>query len=136
MDDLPLIQLRPSRIGRYLFFLLACLTATAVVISGLSWSYQWIVLAAVVMLVWFQCKMFSALTVSALRCASGQWFVCIQGKEVLVDLHREAMVMPGLITLCVRESQTGRKYDLVLWSDSAAADDLRKLRVLLRFWKR
>jgi hypothetical protein len=55
-----------------------------------------------------------------------------------VELVNEQLVLPWLVVLNFRINEAGEKnpgkiYILALWPDMATADDLRRLRVWLRY---
>lgn len=64
---------------------------------------------------------------------NGNWFVTLgDGREVAVNLVGEIIVLEWFVALRFRHDGGDVTYRLVLWRDSADADELRHLRVWLR----
>jgi hypothetical protein len=60
-----------------------------------------------------------------------QWWLVINGEQTALQL-RHATTWQCLVSLGFTEADTTRSHRLVLLPDSCSADDLRRLRVLLR----
>jgi hypothetical protein len=66
-----------------------------------------------------------------LCCHHGRWTLVCGGVDVPIEL-RQITVWPGLIVLNYRSSQSRWQQSLALFPDSAEAESLRQLRVVLR----
>lgn len=132
MEELAYISLKPSRIARYLHLTVTLLALFALVSSGLLWWLK-IILAGLLVVSGWQWWRDRCMPVQAIACADGQWRVWTSCGETHVELTLAPLVLSWLVVLQWRAPHNGKRYGLALWPDSAHQDDLRKLRVFLRF---
>lgn len=137
MEDLSFIALKPSRIARNLHVVLALLALLALCLSGVE--SIWKVLLTLLLLwaaVW-QWRRDQSVPVKGLSCKSGRWYLLIDDREYQGELCGEQRVLSWWVMLQWREDamqkKTQKKKVLVLWPDSADPEDLRRLRVFLRY---
>ncbi|MDO9219451.1 MAG: hypothetical protein Q7T90_00360 [Thiobacillus sp.] len=129
------IELKPSRQLGLLLMGMALLALVAMSLAALPGSMQWVLGGVVVCLVgwggWRASRM------ARLRIgADGQLQAPDETNEWRdVEVQRDSFVATGLIVLRYRLDGQ-RLHSLTLLSDSASADDLRRLRVSLRWIRR
>ncbi len=129
------IELKPSRRLGLLLLGMAALALVAIHLAAVPGAIRMALGVAVIglgVLGWWQARRTDALRVAAdgrLQCLdeAGEW----RDAEVLGD----SLVSPALIVLRYRLADK-RVGSLALLSDSADADDLRRLRVALRWTRR
>ena len=128
------IVLKPSRLLGLLQLLGVALAVGATLMADLPGAVQWALGAAVCgwgMWAWRQSRCIEALRLTAdgqVQCRDGQ------GEWREVEVLGDSFVSPVLMVLRYRTS-AGWVRVLTLFPDSAHADDLRRLRVSLR-WAR
>jgi len=138
MEDLSFIALKPSRIARNLHVVLALLALLALCLSGVG--SIWKVLLALLLL-WaalWQWRRDQSVPVKGLSCKSGRWCFLINDREYQGELCGEQRVLSWWVMLQWREDTMQKKTMqkkkvLALWPDSADPEDLRRLRVFLRY---
>lgn len=129
------IELKPSRQLGLLLVGMALLALVAIGLAALPGSMQWALGVVVVCLVgWGGWR---ASGMARLRIgADGQLQAPDETNEWCdVEVQRDSFVATGLIVLRYRLDGQ-RLHSLTLFSDSASADDLRRLRVSLRWIRR
>jgi len=108
------------------------LSALAILLCGLVWPLKVMLLALLVCLsIWQERR--QVLRINSVSCERGQWWAVIAGKRVSVTLHGEHVVLVWLVVLHLRDVDSNRVHPVVLWPDAARTDDLRRLRVFLKF---
>jgi len=137
MELLITITFKSSRIARYLHIFVLLLALVALWLCGLNLWIKLLLTIALLCIGMWQYQQLKQLTVSMLGLEQEQWWALIRNQRTPVELVDEQLVLPWLIVLNFRvdesgEKNSGKKYTLALWSDMAHADDLRRLRVLLR----
>ncbi|MEX1032067.1 MAG: protein YgfX [Cellvibrionaceae bacterium] len=125
------VQLRPSM--QLVVFLVAShlLAALAVWFSALPWWLCLLVDVAVLADLLWSLRQHYRLGRRQLRYVDGRWWLADHRGEESLELIGEYLVTPWLLVL--RFKRSAGSATLVLPPDSAATDDLRRLRVLLRF---
>lgn len=116
----------------------------AVLVGWALWPWGWGArfgaLAVCVLLLWHLRYRYRGRACEAGELAfdRGLWTWHSKGEIRSLALAGELLVWPWLIILPFRETTGPRRWHLVLLPDSADADDLRRLRVLLfsRAWRR
>lgn len=133
MDRLAAISFKSSYIARYVHAIVFLFTIIALWLCGLL-VWLKVVLTAVLLCacVWQHRKQ-KQFQVSAIGFEQGQWWALIHSHKLTIELVNEQLVLPWLMVLNLREKESGKKYALALWPDTASADDLRRLRVFLRY---
>lgn len=130
------IEIKPSRRLGLLQLGMAALALVAIGLAALPVGMRLALGTAVIGLVawgWRQTRHVHSLRLAAdgrLQCLDGQGAWC--DAEVLAD----SLASPALIVLRYRTAEHRRARSLVLLRDSAAAHDLRRLRVSLRWTRR
>lgn len=130
------IELKPSRRLGLLQLGMAALALAAIGLAALPLGMGLVFGATVIGLLaweWRQTRHVHRLRLAAdgrLQCLDGQGAWC--DAEVLGD----SLASPALIVLRYRTAERRRARSLVLLPDSAAADDLRRLRASLRWTRR
>jgi hypothetical protein len=115
-----------------LYWLTSVLTAFAVLLCGLPWLVKMILMLVLLGACRWQhypCKP----AITLIGCEQGQWWAMIAGLRAPLVLVDEQLVLTWLVVLHLRDMQTGVVYHLALWPDSAHRDDLRRLRVFLKY---
>lgn len=130
------IAVKPSRVLGVLLAVMAGLALVAIWLAAFPSVAAGPVLA-VGMLGWLAWRWHRARTPSALRIATDGRLQCLEAGEWRdVEVLEDSLASPLLIVLRYR-SRAGRGTRThVLLPDSAAADDLRRLRVSLRWTRR
>ena len=129
MDSLPAFVISPSVYPRRVQQLACVLAAFGVLMCGLAWWWQGILIA---WLRWLGLRNQAnrATAITQLGCERGKWWIVLGHQRREVTLVKEQLVLPWLVVLHLQLD--AKQIDLALWLDSAAADDLRRLRVFLR----
>ncbi len=142
MERLDKIHLRPSRCFRHLCCIVYGLALLAIAVCGLPLAGK-----ALLLFVWliqaYFCWRNSLRPVTALAFSQCQWrLFCLSSdgattREHTVELCAEPVVSGGLVVLAFRElhseSYPVRYHNLAIWFDSVDREDLRALRVFLRY---
>lgn len=126
------IPLRPSRRLAWFIVVAHALAAIAPWFSALSW---WFCLLLDMLVGWsliWNLRRHYWVGYRHLQYLERRWWLTDASGEHAVELAGEFLVTPWLLVLRFTRD-TGAGVDLVLPPDSADADDLRRLRVLLRF---
>lgn len=126
------VRLRPSLALASFIATIHLLAAVAVWFSALS---LWICLAlntVVVLSLLASLRQHHQLGYRQLRYDDQQWWLADAAGDKPLELVGEYLLTPWLLVLRFTV-QAGHRITLVLPSDSADVDDLRRLRVLLRF---
>jgi hypothetical protein len=126
------ISLRPSLQLATFIGISHSLAAAAVWLSASPW---WLCLVAdtvVLWSLWWHFRQHYWVGNRQLLYDNNQWRLVSGASEAPLELTGELLVTHWLLVLRFR-TQVGKVQSLVLPPDSAAADDLRRLRVLLRF---
>lgn len=133
MDGLLPITLKPSRGAFYLAIAAALLAVLAVWLSGLDALVKSLLTA---LLVWVIAHRQAGPPVT-LGCTNGQWWLLDQGchHRVPVERRGDLCVLAWLVVMKYRRSDNGKTLVLALWPDSADSEELRRLRVFLRYGK-
>ena len=130
--DRPLrLEIRPSRLAQVYCSSACGLAWFAMAVADLPWWSQVLLAGLVGWQGWCALRAIRQPPVTCLQWQDGQWR--LQGPDVAVDavLGSRMFLTAGLVSLPFR-SLAGKVYRIVLWPDSADADSLRRLRVLLR----
>lgn len=133
MEDLPWIPLKPSRIARHLHGGVAVLAILALWCSALPWWLNTIMTLLLAAAARWRWQRDTCLLVSGLACREGTWLLRGASGELRAELVGEQVVLPWLVVLQWRDLQGNKPVSLSLWPDSAVQDDLRRLRVFLRY---
>lgn len=133
MEELSVISLKPSRIAIYLQGIVWILAMVAIVISGFSWLLK-SSLILLLLTAFYQVNTQRKIMISCISFGQQQgWIIMRDKKKFVVELQGEQLVLPWLVVLQWREKESRQQGALALWPDSAQKDDLRRLRVFLRF---
>lgn len=125
--DRPLhIRLKPSRIAVLYCAALMILSGYAIAITALPVWLQCVLYLLIVIVGVRALYQQYCLSITALVFQQEQWFLQRGQQRIAVQLCDKVFVGMGLIALAFTQQQS-----LLLWSDSAAADDLRRLRLHL-----
>ena len=125
------IELKPSRLLGLLLLLMVVLVLVAIHLAALPRVSQWLLGTAVLGLALWSLR--RARRPHVLRVTANGALQCLDGKGAWRDAQVvSGLVTPVLIVLRYRGADRGIR-SLTLLPDSAAADDLRRLRVLLRW---
>lgn len=133
MEELAYISLTPSRMARYVQGIAVALALSALWISGLAWWLDIFLSLLLVAILLRQWRRDREVWVQGLDCAGGRWRLWTSRGEQTVELRREQLVLSWLVVLQWCDPVSGKSAALALWPDSASPDDLRRLRVFLRF---
>jgi len=163
MDDLSFIPLKVSFIHQKLRIVITLLAGLSVCLSGLVWFYKVLMVLVLLGWLIQQWSSLNTVIIKGLRCVQeqrvqeqrvqeqrvqerrvqerrvqerrvqGQWFLQCEDKEIAAELCGEQLVLPWLIVLNFKELSSRKKHSLTLWLDSADKEELRKLRVFLKF---
>ncbi len=130
--DRPLhIRLKPSRIAALYCVALMFLSACVIAITALPLWLQSVLLASVVIAGMRALYQQYFLSITVVEFQKNQWFLKQAQQRIAVELCEDIFVGIGLIALSFAQQDSRKKQSLLLWSDSAAADDLRRLRLHL-----
>lgn len=138
MDRLTAILLKPSQITVYLHGAVLLLALVALWLCGLMWWWKLIATVTLLAAALWRYKQHKQLPVAAIGCEQGEWWGCVDEQKTFIELVSAQLVLSWLVVLRFRikelgEKNAGKKYTLVLWPDTASAEDLRRLRVCLRY---
>ena len=139
--EMPLdLIINDSKILVFYSYLLIFLSTVSIFISSLSTSVQIILVFTLFSFAWFSLKKKKSNRITSLNLSnSDEWEIEINNNERFdAELHDECVVTSFLLWLNFTTSNSfGRKkvFHIILLSDSADKDLLRKLRVRLRFLK-
>jgi hypothetical protein len=132
MDGLSPIPLADSRIPVMLSRLASVLAALAVLMCGLPWLVKMIFLLVLLGADrWQQRSHTPAITL--IGCEQERWWAVIAGLRTPLVPVDEQLVLTWLVVLHLRDTRSGAVHHLALWPDSAHRDDLRRLRVFLKY---
>jgi len=130
MERLLAIPLKSSRITLYLHGGVLLLSILALWLCGLLvWIKLLLTAVLFVAALWQYQKQ---MPIRAIGIEQTQWWLLYREHKIFVELVNEQLVLSWLVVLNIREKESGKKHVLALWPDTASADDLRRLRVLLR----
>lgn len=136
--ELPVsISINPSKWLKIWIYLIHLGSVPVVMMSGMSGWLQVAIMPAVLVnlyLVRGKCillKSKSSVTGIFLNSLEEWWLTTADGHTFKATLLPMALVSPLLTVLCFQSGT--RKYSVILTSKSAASDDLRRLRVRLRY---
>jgi hypothetical protein len=133
MEELAYISLAPSRVARYVHLGATLLALLAFSSSGMAGGLKIILASLLVVVSIWQWRKGEDLPVLGFACVKGQWCLWTPGGEHGVEMMCEPLVLSWLVVLQWRYKESGKRCALALWPDSASQDDLRRLRVFLRF---
>lgn len=134
MDGLLPVTLKPSRMAFYLAVAAVLLAVLAVWLSGINVLVK---LLLVCLLLWV-IAYHQGVPPVTVGCTNGQWWLLDQGSGHRIPVERcgDLCVLAWLVVMQYRRSDNGKTFVLALWPDSADREDLRRLRVFLRYGKR
>lgn len=135
MDRLDIITLKPSCISLRLHLGILLLALASVLLCGLSW------LIKIPLVLCFSGRLFPVrnhFRVVKMGFEQGHWWAIVDNGEMIgnkmkIQLIGEQLVLPWLVVMNIRVEDSRQKHSFVLWRDTADKDDLRRLRVFLRY---
>lgn len=132
MEEFSVISLKRSRIATFLQGMVLVLALVAIGLSGLAGTLKlWLALLLLLTGLHYT-RQQQNIMMSRIGYGQQQAWVMIGQEKIAVDLQGEQLVLPWLVVIQWKEKESGKKGALALWPDSAANDDLRRLRVFLR----
>lgn len=125
------LQIRPSRLAHSYCSGVCGLAWLAIAAADLPWWSQALLAGLVGWQGWRALRAIRQPRIACIRWQDGQWR--LQGSNAVTEvvLDKRFFLTAGLVSLPF-QSLTGEACRIVLWPDSADADSLRRLRVLLR----
>jgi len=134
MERLPAITLKPSRFAYYLHLVVLLLALSALLLCGITWLIKvFLGLSLLVVGIWLL-KTQNQLIIEEIGFEQEHWWAVIKGNKIKVSLFGEQLVLPWLVVINLRAVDTNQKYSLALWRDAVDKEDLRRLRVFLRYY--
>lgn len=133
MDGLSPLPLTASRISFYLYLVLTVLAAASVMLSGISLLLKILLILLLLLLV----CMPQSTPPAHIGCSTGQWWMQERSgpEPVHLVLCGDVLVLAWLVVVKFRRCDNGKTITFALWPDSADSEDLRRLRVFLRYGK-
>lgn len=133
MDGLSPLTLKSSRLALSIYLVLVVFAAGSVMLSGLSLLLKSLF---ILLLVLFVCVRRSTPPVQ-LACTAQQWWMQEQPghEQIALELCGDVLVLAWLVVVKFRRRDNDKTVTLALWPDSAGSEDLRRLRVFLRYGK-
>jgi len=124
----PLLTVRPSR-TRLLVLLLFALATQFAIFLVYQKAYP---VTAATLLLGSLVLLFRAwpdpIVGVVLKWEKGEWFLSYQGGQTSVVLLPGSVRLPWLIFMVFQEAHASRRWNILLFSDSADSDQLRRLR--------
>ncbi len=131
------VRVAPSRYLLMFLLSIALLAVACVCLSAVPPALQLIALTFVGVISTFALRRHYFLSaddsIHALRYRQEQWYLQLRDAEVTATLLPSSTLTNSLLVLNFRIDNSGKKANLVLLPDSAAADSLRQLKSVLRF---
>lgn len=132
MEELACISLKPSRIAMGVRRIVLAMSLAAIGLSGLSWTFKGCLGLLLLLAGLYDRDKQGKAVITGIGYGEQRGWVMINQEKVAVDLQGEQLVLPWLVVVQWQERESRKKGALALWPDSAATDDLRRLRIFLR----
>lgn len=124
------IQIKLSHIAQYYCAAIILLSWLAIALAAVPLFVHMLLIAVVGAFGWRAMRQLQMLPVRAMEYRNGYWFLRVDDVLHTATLGKQYFLAYGMLSLPFH-LPSGKTLRVVLWPDSADADSLRRLRVIL-----